>query len=189
MTSFPLLARFVPCVLALVIGAGCDGSEAEPTPSGVKNGASTDKPAGPPALVAQAKLEALLPAQVADWPRCELRFVVQKTGEGDVAQADAVYRKSLDPPWVYLSLLDTRGFLGPQQTFKVMHDQGGLGITPFVKTGQPALEQFWPKPLYTSCMTLVNDRFLVIVSGEGCDQPTVRQFLDALDIEAIAGLK
>lgn len=152
-------------------------------------GAATSPTNSPPALVSAEKLKALIPETVGSWKRIELTSVVQATGDGDVLQVNSAFRLGDSSNLVFLSILDTRGFPGPQMTFRSMHDQPNKGITPFEIQGQEGLEQFSARPLATFRMILAARRYLVMISGEGSDQATVRSFQDALDVGSLAALR
>ncbi|MBK8180396.1 MAG: hypothetical protein IPK67_16185 [Planctomycetes bacterium] len=199
----------LPCALliaGLATACACQEDPLQPAPGATDRPAEASAPSSstpvapvpadvhpPPALVAKEQLEAQFPKTIGEWSRIELRSVVQKIGEGgvihEVQQTRGVYQIGDGQPMIFVSVLDSRGLKSTHGTFLQMHDHPNYGITPFVHQDQPALEQYWPSPLNTVLMTLVSDRFLLIIEGEGSDQATVKKFLEALDIKAIAALK
>lgn len=210
MTSIRYLASFpihessmtfrILALSCLLYACSCAKDSTDPPPGASKSSQASGKEPAPaaggaaekrplPAIVAAEKLEALLPASVGDWKRIELRSHVQKTADGDVVQSDAVFQLGEDVHWIHVSLLDSRGIESIHNMFHEMHDRPTEGITPFLFGGQPSLEQFSAKPLNTVLMTLVDERFFILVNGEGSDQPTVKKFLEAVDVKAVAALK
>ena len=152
------------------------------------------KPAPPktpslPALVDPKKIEALLAERQGDWPRIELTSTPVETGDGPIVQVSAAYQKELGQPMVYVLIVDTRGIPSLHLTYASMRDHPNKGIRSFDQAGHLAVETFSARPLCTSIMVLVRERYLVTISGEGSDQATVKMFLDGLDLKALAALE
>ena len=140
-------------------------------------------------MVSGDALIAQLPKAVGEWALIEVHNDKQPMREGTVLQVSGVYQRPNEPPYIYVSIADTRGIRSPQGAFREMHDRPTYSITAFEHQGYPAIEQFLSKPLMTVYMALLEDRYLVSVNAEGSSRETARAILDAIDMKAIAALK
>lgn len=200
MTPTPIL-RFA-LLASFVSSCSCGQSEPAPAPSPtpeVPAVVAAETPAaaavaavgedGLPPMVSGEALLALLPEAVGEWARFESHNNKQPMVEGTMLQVSGVYQRQSRPPYIYVSIADTRGIRSTQSSFREMHDRPTYSITAFEHEGHPAVEQFLSKPLNTVYMALLNDRYLVMVNAEGSSRETARAIFDAIDIKAVAALK